>query len=201
MTEITDIATLEALYDGPSENSLRKVTDRLIPAYRRWIERSRFCVLSSVGPGGTDASPRGDDGPVVMELDPGLLALPDWRGNNRVDSLRNIVRDGRASLMFMVSGSDSVVRVNGRASVTLAPEVRERFAQAGRMPRAVVLLEVAEVYFQCARALLRSGLWAGQAAPEGLPTAGDFLQEQSEGAFDGAAFDAAWPGRARDSLW
>ncbi len=103
--EIGDIAALEALYaDAPGERAQTKVRSHVTPLYARWIAASRFCILSSVGPEGTDASPRGDDGPVARLLDPGTLALPDWRGNNRIDSLRNIVRDGRVSLMFLVPG-------------------------------------------------------------------------------------------------
>ena len=99
---IRDLDALEALYGKVSEAAMRKVARRMTPLYRRWIMASRFCVLSTVGLEGTDASPRGDDGPVVTELDPGTLLMPDWRGNNRLDSLRNIVSDGRVSLMFVV---------------------------------------------------------------------------------------------------
>ncbi len=102
MAKIETIEALEALYGAPSGAALRKVAKRLTPMYRQWIAASRFCILATVGPEGTDASPRGDDGPVALELDAGHLALPDWRGNNRLDSLRNIVTDGRVSLMFMV---------------------------------------------------------------------------------------------------
>lgn len=109
---------LDALYGAPGEASIVKVMDRLTPCYRDWIAASRFCVLTTVGPEGTDGSPRGDDGPVVLELDEKHLALPDWRGNERIDSLRNIVRDGRVSLMFMVPGSNNVVRVNGTAPMS-----------------------------------------------------------------------------------
>ncbi|MEO9463845.1 MAG: pyridoxamine 5'-phosphate oxidase family protein, partial [Marinomonas sp.] len=115
MKYVTDIAELETLYGTPGAASLRKVAQRMTPEYRRWIMASRFCVISTVGEDGTDGSPRGDDGPVVRELDAQTLAIPDWRGNNRMDTLRNIVADGRISLMFMVPGSNNVVRINGLA--------------------------------------------------------------------------------------
>ena len=100
MKMINTIAELEALYNGPvSDAAKRKVAAQLTPLYRKWILSSRFCILSTVGPEGTDGSPRGDIDPVVTELDPKTLAMPDWRGNNRMDSLRNIVRDGRVALM------------------------------------------------------------------------------------------------------
>ena len=199
---IADMAALEALYDAPATAATVKVARRITPAYRAWMAQARFCVLATVGPEGTDCSPRGDDGPVVTELDPGTLALPDWRGNNRLDSLRNIVRDGRASLMFMVAGSENVVRVNGQARLTVAPDLLARLSRDGRAPRLAVVLDIAEVYFQCARALMRARLWAGpDGSADALPSPGDILAEMSEGALDGAAYDAAWPARARQGLW
>ena len=115
MTTIDTIQALEDLYvRKPGAASLDKVAQQMTPLYRKWIMESQFCILSTVGREGTDASPRGDDGPVVVELDSKTLAMPDWRGNYRLDSLRNIVEDGRVSLMFMVPGSNNVVRVNGR---------------------------------------------------------------------------------------
>ncbi len=173
----------------------------MTPAYRSWIERSRFAVLSTVGPEGTDASPRGDDGPVVRELDPGTLLLPDWRGNNRVDCLRNIVRDPRVSLMFFVPGSNEVVRVNGRARLTADLTLRESFAREGKLPRTVAVIAIDEIYSQCARALLRSRLWTAGNGAEGLPTFGDILAEMTAGAIDGPAYDQAWPGRAATTMW
>ena len=201
MTPITDIAALEGHYGTPSDGAMRKVADRLTPAYRRWIMASRFCVLTTVGPEGTDASPRGDDGPVVMELDDRTLALPDWLGNNRIDSLRNIVRDGRVSLMFMVPGSRNVVRVNGSAIVTADEASRSRFERGGKRPRTVIVLTVREVYFQCSRAILRAGLWSGEDESGEIPTAGDLLAEMTGGAVGGAGYDIEWTERASKTMW
>ena len=198
---VTDLAMLQSLYGAPSQPSLDKVARRLSPAYRRWIGHARFCLLASTGPEGTDCSPRGDDGPVVLIADPGTLLLPDWRGNNRLDSLRNIVADGRVSLTFLVPGSLNVVRVNGRARLTRDPELLARFDRDGRQPRLVIVIAVAEVYFQCARALMRSRLWEAAPPPHDLPSPGQILSEMTRGALDGAAYDAAWPTRARDSMW
>ena len=132
MQNISSISELEALYGQPSDAAICKVSPRLTPLYRRWIMASRFCVLTSVGPDGTDGSPRGEDGPVVQELDPQTLAMPDWRGNNRLDSLRNIISDGRVSLMFMVPGSTTIVRVNGRAVLSAGTDLRTRFERRGK---------------------------------------------------------------------
>ncbi len=200
MELIETIDALEAHYGTPGEASLRKVATRLTPLYRQWIMTSRFCVLTTVGPEGTDGSPRGDDGPVVTELDPQTLALPDWRGNDRIDSLRNIVRDGRVSLMFMVAGSNNVVRVNGMGAVTADEGLRARFARDGKVPRTVILITIAEVYTQCARALIRSRLWAGEAVPD-LPSVGQILAEVSAGETGGPDYDAAWPERAAKTMW
>ena len=197
---IEDIAELESLYGTPPEAALAKVARRMTPVYRRWIMTSRFCVLTTVGPDGTDGSPRGDDGPVVTELDPGTLAMPDWRGNNRLDSLRNIVANGRVSLMFMVPGSNTIVRVNGQAKLTADMELRAKFERQGRHPATVIVIEICEIYTQCARALIRSGLWTRDDS-DGLPSPGDVLSEMTQGRIDGMAYDTAWPARAEVSMW
>lgn len=201
MEFIEDIAGLEALYGEAHSVALRKVARRMTPLYRKWIMASRFCVLSTVGAEGTDGSPRGDDGPVVLELDPGTLAMPDWRGNNRLDSLRNIVEDGRVSLMFMVPGSKDAVRVNGRARVTADEGLRARFARKTILPATVIVIEIAEIYIQCSRALMRSGTWGDRPAPEGVPTLGQIAAEMTDGEEGGEAFDQAWPKRAAEGLW
>lgn len=198
---IDDVAALEALYGTPGEASLAKVARRMTPLYRRWIMASRFCVLSTVGPEGVDGSPRGDDGPVVLELDEGTLALPDWRGNQRLDSLRNIVRDPRVALMFMVPGSNHVIRVNGRGRLTADADLRARFERKGVLPATVLVIEVGEIYSQCARAILRAGLWRIGDQSDDLPSVGDLLAEMTAGAIDGAAYDEEWPERAAKTMW
>lgn len=202
MDWIDDIAALEAIYSTPpSEAAIVKVAQRMTPLYRKWIMASRFCILSTVGPEGADGSPRGDDGPVVVELDPGTLALPDWHGNNRVDTLRNIVRDGRIALLFLVPGSNSAVRVNGRARLSADAALRERFARDGKLPRTVIVISIGEIYMQCARALRRAALWSGDLAPADLPSPGDILAEMTAGRIDGAEYDRTWPARAAETLW
>ena len=145
--------------------------------HRGWTKAARFCILSTAGSSGTDASPRGDNGPVVVELDDTTLLMPDWRGSNRIDSLRNIVEDGRMSLLFMVFGQENVIRVNGSAIVTTAAELLKRFEQKGQNPRSVVVITISEIYGQCARPILRSGLW--DPSPRELPTMGDILRAQT----------------------
>ncbi|WP_172298721.1 pyridoxamine 5'-phosphate oxidase family protein [Pseudoruegeria sp. HB172150] len=201
MDYIEDFAALETVYpEPPVDRAVTKVVPKLTPMYRKWIMASRFCVLSTVGPEGTDASPRGDDGPVVAELDERTLALPDWRGNNRIDSLRNIVRDGRVSLMFMVPGSQNVVRVNGTARLTADPEMTARFEQKGMHPRSVIVVTIGEIYFQCAKALIRSRLWSRGDESEAVPSAGDFVREIDAG-FDGESYDKGYEEYAKPRLW
>lgn len=201
MRRIADIPALEALYGTPGAPALRKVAHRMTPLYRKWIMASKFCVLTTVGPSGTDGSPRGDDGPVVLELDDETLAMPDWRGNNRLDSLRNIVEDGRVSLMFMVPGSNNVVRLNGSAYLTDDAELRVRFEKGGKQPATVIVIEIGEIYTQCARALMRAGTWAGVDESAGLPTAGEILAEMTKGEEGGKAYDDAWAPRAAKTMW
>lgn len=199
---IEDTAALEQLYGDPVEAATVKVADRLTPEYRAWIQAAPFCALATAGPDGLDCPPRGDDGPVVHIVDDRTLALPDRRGNNRIDSLRNIVRDPRVSLMLLIPGAGTVIRVNGTGRITAEPGWLERFATRGQLPRTVLVLSVAEVYFQCARAVLRSRLWDGGIAdPEALPSPGRILEAMSGAAIDGAAYDAYWPSRAARTMW
>ncbi len=199
MDFIEDITSLEALYEDAVPASLTKVTPCLTPLYRRWIEASRFCVISTVGPEGTDGSPRGDNGPVVHIADDRTLWLPDWRGNNRIDALRNMVRDGRVSVMFMVPGCNNVVRVNGVARLTCDPVATGRFEQAGKYPKTVIVIHIEEMYYQCAKAVIRSGLWTRDDA-EGLPTAGQFAKEMVP-EFDAESYDSGYAENAKGRLW
>lgn len=200
MDTISSIEALEALYDSAIPKALEKVTTKLTPSYRQWISNSRFLVLSTVGPEGTDASPRGDDGPVVLIKNDSTLLLPDWRGNNRLDSLRNIVRDGRTSLMFMVPGCNNVVRVNGTTVLTAERSVTDQFNKAGKHPKTVIVMTIQEVYFQCAKALMRSKLWLSDDESGKVPTAGEFLREQNA-SVDASAYDDAYEDYAKPRMW
>ena len=201
MDWITDLDALHSHYGTPGTPALAKVAPHLTPAYRAFLDRARFCVLSTIGPEGTDGSPRGDEGPVVTVLDAQTVALPDWKGNERIDSLRNIIRDGRVSLYFMVPGSTTSLRINGTARITADDGLRARFARSGVAPRSVIVIAVAEVYSQCARALQRSALWTAGDQSAGLPTVGQMLQDASAGAIDGADYDTERTTRAHLGMW
>jgi PPOX class probable FMN-dependent enzyme len=202
MRKIETVEELNALYGQPAEVSIIKVMPRLTRQYRRMIETSPFVALATVGPEGLDCSPRGDAGGVVHVEDERTILMPDWRGNNRVDSLSNIVRDPRVALMFLIPGSNTTMRINGRAVVAVEPSLLERFEMDGRHPRSVVVVTIDEIYCQCARALIRSDLWnpAKFEDVKALPTVGDMMKEIKDG-FDGDAYDRDWPGRAAKTMW
>lgn len=203
VSTVATIAELEAIYGTPRESAVVKETDRITAQYRRFIEASPFVILATAGPEGLDCSPRGDKPGFVRVEDEKTLLLPDRMGNNRMDSLRNIVRDPRAALLFVVPGSGNTIRVNGRARVTTDPALCATFAMEGKAPRSVVVFEVDAVYFQCARAVIRSDLWnpAKHVDPKALPTPGDILTDLSQRRLDGKAYDEAWPERAKKTMW
>ncbi|MBD9372224.1 pyridoxamine 5'-phosphate oxidase family protein [Rhizobium sp. ARZ01] len=202
MTIVTSVEQLSALYGEPGEASLVKVTDFLLPEYRSMIEASPFMALATVGPEGLDCSPRGDAGCVIHIEDERTLMLPDWRGNNRVDSLSNIVRDPRVALLFLIPGSNTTMRVNGRAVLRIDEALTRRFEMDGRHPRSVVVITIEEVYSQCARAVLRADLWNPETFrdPSCLPTVGQMLASAKKG-FDGDTYDREWPSRAAKTMW
>ncbi len=200
MTPITSIAELEGHYATAVPASLTKVATSMTPLYAQWINAARFVVLSTAGDEGTDGSPRGDDGPVVRIADARTILMPDWRGNNRLDSLRNIVTDGRVSLMFMVPGCMNVVRVNGHAILTADADARASFEKGGKQPATVIAITIDDMYFQCAKALMRSALWAGEDHSAAVPTAGAFIKEMQAG-FDAVAYDEGYAEYAKPRMW
>lgn len=196
-------AQLAALYGQPSEAALRKESATLTAPYRALLEASPFLVLATSGPGGLDASPRGDPAPAVVVQDERTLLLADRRGNHRLDSLRNIVADPRVALLCLVPGTSETLRINGRARLSTDPALLSRLAVDGKPPATVAVVGIELVFFQCARALLRSQLWVPASWPDrrALPTAGQMLTAATGGRFDGAAYDAALPLRQQHSLY
>jgi PPOX class probable FMN-dependent enzyme len=204
MTIVTSIEQLEALYSpAPVAASTAKVTTAMTPHYRRLIEASPFAALATVGPEGIDCSPRGDQPGFVRVHDNNTLMMPDRRGNNRIDSLRNIVRDPRCAFLFLLPGSGTTFRANGRAHLSVDPELLESFAMEGKTPRSVIVMAIDELYFQCARAIIRSELWNPDRHldPKSLPTAGEMLAAMTENQVGGRDYDQAWPDRARQTMW
>jgi len=200
---LTTIAELEALYGPPNERSVRKEIDYVNDEYRRFIELSPFVVLATAGPGGLDCSPRGDAPGFVQIVDERTLALPDRPGNNRVDSLRNIVEQSRVALLFVVPGVGETLRVNGRAHIETEPVLLENFTVQGKLPRSVLIIDVEAVYFHCSKAVVRSKLWdpAQQVEPSQLPSAGEMLRSVSDATFDADKYDAELGQRIKTSLY
>ncbi|MGE8638860.1 MAG: pyridoxamine 5'-phosphate oxidase family protein [Achromobacter sp.] len=200
---VTDAAALQALYGSPGEASLKKEVDHVHPHYRAFIEAAPFAVLATSGPGRLDASPRGDPAGFVVVEDEKTLLLPDRRGNNRIDSLLNILADPRVALLFLVPGVGETLRVNGTARISVDPALLARFDMDGKLPRSVLIVDVQTVYFQCSRALLRSRLWdpASQVPRSALPSVGRILSDLTAGTFDGATYDRDLPGRVASTLY
>jgi len=203
MTTIDTLQALEAVYGQPHERSLRKELDYLIEPYQALIEAAPFVVLASSGPDGLDCSPRGDAPGFVKVLDPYTLALPDRPGNNRIDSLRNIIHDPRVALLFMVPGVGESFRVNGRASISLQPELLEACSAQGKLPRSVVVVKVERCYFQCSKAIVRSRLWDPEQQVErsSLPSAGEIFQAISGPDFDVQTYERELQQRMKNSLY
>ncbi|MDN5750742.1 MAG: pyridoxamine 5'-phosphate oxidase family protein, partial [Pseudonocardia sp.] len=194
---------LAALYDAPMETSVVKEVDHLTELHRSYVEASPFVLLATNGPDGLDCSPRGDVPGFVRVVDERTLLLPDRRGNNRLDTLRNIVVDGRVGLLFLVPGVDVTLRVNGTAELSTDEELCESLAVRGKPPTTVVVVATTAVYTQCPRALVRSRLWdAGRHRdPAELPSTGQIMAAITEGRFDGAAYDRVYPERLRQTLY
>ena len=155
---ITTIAELERIYGEPNEGAILKELDRIIPEYRAFIEAAPFLTIAASGPEGLDCPPRGDPAGFVRVTDDRTVMIPDRPGNNRIDSLRNIARDPRVALLFMIPGVSETVRINGRATSSADPALADSFAFDGKQPRTVLVVTVESVYFQCPKGLIRSKL-------------------------------------------
>jgi hypothetical protein len=201
---ITTLAELEALFPDEVYPPARyKETTRITNAYRALIEASPFCVMATSGPGGLDSSPRGDPKGFVRVVDDKTIILPERRGNNRIDSLRNLVTDPRVSLIFLIPGVSETLRIMGRATINADPELRATFTMQGKAPRCVLVIAVEQVFFQCAKALVRSKLWdpSIQVARSTLPTAGKILAEITDGKLGGEEHDRLAPERMKATIY
>ena len=199
---ITELAALEALFGEVAPPSLAKEADSLHPVYARWLAQARFGLLATNGPHGLDVSPRGDAGPLVRIVDHHTLLLPERRGNNRIDSLRNLIFDPRLGLLFMIPGVGETLRVRGRACISVDPDLLASFEVEGKRPLCVLRIAIDKVFFQCARATLRSRLWHPQEHDRAsVPTAGAMLAALTRGGIDGDSYDSALPKRQRETLY
>jgi PPOX class probable FMN-dependent enzyme len=203
MHRITTLEQLEALYGEPVQAAVAKEIDYISDHYKAFVDKAPFVVVATVGPEGLDCTPRGDPPGFVRVRDKKTVLLPDRRGNNRVDSLRNLVRDPRISLLFMIPGIGNTLRINGRAEISVDPELCASFKMEGKLPRSVLIVTAERVYFQCPKALVRSRLWSADAqiARSELPSTGEMLAALTKGAIDGEEYDRAYPQRLKETIY
>lgn len=200
---ITDVEALECLYGQPYGPSLAKETSRITAHYRAFIEAAPFFALASAGPDGLDCSPRGDAPGFVRVIDEKTLLIPDRRGNNRIDTLRNILADPRVALLFLIPGCGETIRVNGRARISADPALLASFLVDGKAPRSVIVVEVDRIFYQCAKAIVRSRLWDASRHVDraSLPSAGTILADLTQGRVGGPEHDRAAPERLKATLY
>lgn len=200
---ITTVEQLEALYGKPFGPSVAKEIDHLSPSYRKLIEAAPFVAIATGGPEGLDCSPKGDAAGFVRILDDRTLAIPDRPGNNRVDGFRNILRDPRIAVLFLIPGIGETLRVNGRASISIDPALMQGFAVNGKLPRSVLVIHIETVFFHCSKAIVRSTLWdpATQIARASLPSTGSIIAEVTAGKLGGDEYDKAAPERIKAMLY
>jgi len=200
---ITTVDELEALYGTPSGPAVAKEVDRLTKGYRAMIEAAPFAVIATVGPEGVDCSPKGDPAGFIRVIDDATLAIPDRPGNNRLDGMRNVLRDPRISVLFLIPGVGETLRVIGRASISVDPELMAGFAVNGKLPRSVMIVKIERVFFHCSKAIVRSKLWdeTTKIARTQLPSTGTIIAEVSAGALGGADYDRAAPERIKAMLY
>ena len=200
---VTSVEQLERVYGEPYGPSIAKEADRITAHYRAFIEAAPFFALASVGPDGMDCSPRGDPAGFVRVHDERTLLIPDRQGNNRIDTLRNILVDPRVALLFLIPGCGETIRVNGRAQISVDPALAQTFVMNGKTPRAVIVVTVDRIYFQCAKAIVRSKLWdaSRHVDRKSLPSAGTILADLTGGKIGGEAHDRAAPERLKATLY
>lgn len=200
---ITDVAELERLYGAPSGAAVEKEIDYIHPHYRRMIAASPFFVLATGGPEGLDTSPRGDAAGFVIVEDEKTLLIPDRRGNNRIDSLRNIIANPHVALLFLIPGVGETLRVNGRAAISTAPALLERFSVGGKLPRSVIVVKVDTVFFQCSRAVFRAKLWdpAQHIERTSLPSLGTMIEDISQARIKAEDYDRGLYERLKSALY
>ena len=206
MKKITSLEQLEQLYPPVIERSLWKEIDHINDHYQQFIERSPFLILATQGEGGVDCSPRGDPAGFVRVQDRSCLLIPDRRGNNRLDSLRNIIQNPRVGVIFLIPGVGETIRVSGRAEILHDEALCASFAISGKPASSVISLTVEKAYYQCQKALARSGLWDSSTWIDRglLPTAGEMAEHFSRGqgeAFDAREYDANYPAHLKNTIY
>ena len=201
--QIKTIEQLERLYGEPRPVAVLKEVEEITPSYAKLIEAAPFVAIATSGPEGLDCSPKGDPAGFIRILDKKTLAIPDRPGNNRIDGMRNLVRDPRIALLFLIPGVGETLRVNGRAAISVDPDLLQRFTIGGKLPHAVMLVTVERIYFHCSKAIVRSKLWSESTKVEraSLPSTGTIIAELSNGKFGGESYDREAPARIQAELY
>ena len=200
---VTSLEALKRIYGEPNGPALAKETDRITAHYRAFIEAAPFFALASAGPGGLDCSPRGDAPGFVRVHDEKTLLVPDRLGNNRIDTLRNIISDPRVALMFLIPGCGECIRVSGRAAISTDPALTQSFLVEGKAPRSMLVVAVEQVFYQCAKAIVRSKLWDASRHVErkSLPSNGAILADLTGGKLGGPEHDRGAPERLKATIY
>jgi uncharacterized protein len=200
---VTTMEQLNALYGEKNPNSIIKEIDHLSDGYRKLIEAAPFVAIATGGPDGFDCSPKGDAPGFVRILDDKTLAIPDRPGNNRIDGFRNILRDPRIALLFLIPGVGETLRVNGRASISIDPDLMQSFAVNGKLPRSVLIVHIETAFFHCSKAIVRSKLWEEKTKIDrkSLPSTGTIIAELSHGKLGGEQYDREAPEKIKAALY
>lgn len=200
---VCTVAQLEALYGEPSDRALLKEIDHISDHYRAFIEAAPFVLIASAGAEALDCSPRGDPPGFVRVADQKTVMIPDRRGNNRLDSLRNIVVDPRVSLLFLIPGVGETLRINGQAEIVCDPDLCASFELNGKLPASVIVTTAESVYYQCPKALVRGRLWDVDAQIQrgDLPSSGTIQAALSDEPFDAEAYDAGYPEHMKNTIY
>lgn len=200
---VQSVEQLESIYGEPMPTSLAKEIDHINAGYHKLIEAAPFVVIATSGPGGLDCSPKGDAPGFVRIIDDKTLMIPDRPGNNRLDGFKNLMSDPRIALLFLIPGCAETLRVNGRATVSVDPALRESFAVNGKPARAVLIVNVETVFFHCAKAIVRGKLWDvnAQIDRKSLPSTGTLIAEVSGGKLGGEQYDKEAPAKIQSLLY
>lgn len=202
---VTSVEQLEALYPAPSARALAKQIDNIDQHCAAFIAASPLVLMATCGGAGADCSPRGGPAGFVQIADPKTLLLPDHRGNNRLDTLRNLLENPKVGLLFLVAGVNETLRVNGTATISTDPQLRERSVrgQGSTLPLTVIVIEVVEAFIQCSKALVRSECWNPERHVErgALPSLGTILAAHTGGVVDAAAYDRESAAHVKATLY
>ena len=200
---ITSLEQLEKLYGPVRPVAILKEKEELTQGYRKLIEAAPFVAIATSGPEGLDCSPKGDPAGFIRIIDNKTLAIPDRPGNNRIDGMRNLVRDPRIAVLFLIPGVGETLRVNGCATISVDPELLQSFAMDGKLPRSVIMVSIERIYFHCSKAIVRSKLWEETAKVDrrSLPSTGAIVAELTAGQFGGSDYDREAPARIQAELY